>query len=297
MRKNMCKKIINLLYMMSLFVVITACATATNLDQITDESIILDCENDAPVDSIPYNTNIPVDTKNDEDKTIVCTTHEENQSLCKTELEHCACSRLCEETYKQLREWTVEELGGIIVASSIFWRDWWYGRGRFAWEHKGYWICDVAPNIHHHVMYVELLPTSGFESLNDIRYYLLQFYTVAWVNTLLSCQFSPFIEYNDKLFIHVARICTVNFEWETATHTIINYVGCHIFVRSIVSIWWIDDFCKIINEPLKFYADNIHYFAFSNGRINSTSYCPLFWEPLPDAHEEARRFRIASSYE
>ena len=302
MCKHMHVIIINLLCAAMLLVVIAACATAMTNDEkagsdicsdyISSEFSVTDEENNAPADKIPDNAYTPTDATNDEDTSMAYAPYEKNQVPHNEE--PCACSEWCEITHDQLREWTIEELGEIIVAAGTFWEDWWVRRDRFGWEHTGYWKDASEYNQYHPSNYVQLLPTSGFDNINDIRDYLLQLYTATWVDTWLTHEFSPFVEHNDMLYIHSIRICSVYPIWETATHTISNQVGCHAFVKSTVTFWWVEPYCEI-NGVTRSYYDATLYFAFVNGRINSTSYCPVFREPLSDAHEEARRFSLASS--
>ena len=124
-------------------------------------------------------------------------------------------------------EWTIKELGEIIVAAGLFWEEWWNLTGRFSsyislgsWEDSPFDI------------YVELLPTSGFESLNDIRDYLLQYYTEAWVDSMLSSEFSPFVEYNDTLFVHDTRAGLSRANWRTSINTLLERDGNRILVQT-----------------------------------------------------------------
>ena len=152
--------------------------------------------------------------------------------------------------------WTIEELGDIIVASGVFWRDWWDATGRFSYQNTGPWYDKING------IYLALLPSSGFGSLSDIRSYLMKYYSEAWVDSMLSAQFAPFIEYNDRLFIHSARNSSSRPNWEAATHTLICQVDYLISVESIVSYW----------APETEYAFELtHGFTFIDGRIDSTS--------------------------
>lgn len=291
MCKNTRIKIIGLLYAV-LLTAIVACGTDTTDDELFAPNIYFDCtlddlsvaneENDTSTDSTLDNADTPVDTLNnedttDEDTTDVYTPYEKDQLPYNEE--PCACSDLCEIMREQLQVWTVEELGEIIVAAMLFWEDWWHTRNMFDWEHmdyrrsvpKNHWDC--------YSNYVVLLSTSGFENLNDIHDYLLQLYTATWVDTLLARAFPPFVEYNNMLYINVIRHCSVYLTWETATHTIINQSGCHTLVESTAVSWWIEPYCET-NGTIKSYYESKVYFTFVNGRINSSSHCPIFRGPL-----------------
>jgi len=163
---------------------------------------------------------------------------------------------------------TVDELGEIIVASGMFWEEWWNSTGptgRFSYQNTGSW------DDNHAEIYVPLLPTSGFGSLDDIRSYLMKYYSETWVDSMLSHTFPPFIEYNDMLFIHIARNSSARPNWETAIHILICRVDYLIFVESVVSYW---DF------EVGYEFELTHSFTFIDGRIDSTSICPIWLEWL-----------------
>lgn len=118
-------------------------------------------------------------------------------------------------------EWrVVQSLGDVIVSAGMFWEDWWSGRGRFSSEHIAAWEEDVPAHL---AAYQRLLPTSGFESLNDIRNYLSFYYTDAWINAELSgvTNFDPFVEYNGILYVLTGRYGRIRPDWSTATHALI----------------------------------------------------------------------------
>ena len=174
-------------------------------------------------------------------------------------LDDAECASDCIEfTQEQRRLWTVEELGAIIVATGIFWDEWWYTTGRFSYFNLGSWK-DNQDSI-----YVELLPSSGFGSLCDIRSYLLHYYTEAWVDSMLSAEFPPFIEHNNALFVHVARKCSSYPDWETATHVITYQSDILALVESTVFYW-----SPEVNKG----HDVTSSFIFINGRIDRSSRC------------------------
>lgn len=83
-----------------------------------------------------------------------------------------------------------------------------------------------------------MLPTSGFETLDDIRAYLLQFYTESLIeNILIDKQLilqSPFIEYEGQLYIHSARAGFPRSNWKTAIHYLVEQEGRYAVVETSV---------------------------------------------------------------
>ena len=183
--------------------------------------------------------------------------------------EICECSLYPDA--ENLREWTIEELGEIIVESGNFWNDWWMLRGRFAWAHTGAYDWDKVPR--HLVGFYELLPTSGFENLNDIREYLLQFYTEAWVDIWLANEFFPFVEYDNVLYFAAGRSCSGRSDWNMSSHTLIDQDGCHALVESTVLFVCGE---STTEDGYSYISKGTHHFKFINGRISRTSECPVF---------------------
>ena len=199
-----------------------------------------------------------------------------------------------------LRAWTVEELGETIVAAGTFWEDWWSLRGRFGWEHFD--VFEFEPLPEHYVTFSDehhawlarqdelmalyrarfpeglldrgafeiLLPSSGFTSLNDIRGYLLQYYTEAWIDAELSGDFAAFVEYDGTLFVDITRAGFGRPDWSTAAHTLVEQDGGHAVVETTVSwgAWhripygYDGDGYEVIGEVL-------YRFTFIDGKINA----------------------------
>ena len=172
------------------------------------------------------------------------------------------CSNLTQEKYWLF---TVEELGEVIVATGIFWDGWWNSAGKFSYQNRGSWDDNLAD------IYVPLLPSSGFGSLDDIRSYLMKYYSDTWLDSILSTEFSPFIEYNDMLFIHSARMSSARPNWETASHVLICQVDNLTIVESAVIYW---------DYETEGEFELTHSFTFIDGRIDSTSICPIWLEWL-----------------
>ena len=128
-------------------------------------------------------------------------------------------------------EWSIEELGDIIVASGDFWNDWWLRQNNFGWEH-------TYPHVHLHSknhpehIYVRLLPSSGFTSLEDIRQRLSLYYTERFIDEILGAWQAPFVEYANNLYILDARIGAGRTNWDTAIHTLIEADENSIVVRT-----------------------------------------------------------------
>lgn len=119
---------------------------------------------------------------------------------------------LNETAVNQENNYVLLELGETIVTAMSFWEEWWYMRGRFSFEH-------VFDDWLEGSIYQRLLPTSGFESMADIRDYLMRFYTESMVDSILHSNFPPFVEYDGLLYIHAARAGFTRTYWETAIHT------------------------------------------------------------------------------
>ena len=137
---------------------------------------------------------------------------------------------VCEEPH----EWTIEELGKIIVAAGLFWEEWWEMSGRFGSEGNEWGEWNDVPEHFPNSVYFPLLSSYWFERLYDIRSYLLRYYTESWIDMALSKEFAAFIEYNEILFIHGARAGFARPNWETATHALIEQYGSHSIVETTV---------------------------------------------------------------
>ena len=162
---------------------------------------------------------------------------------------------------EEAAEWTVEELGAKIEAAGVFWNDWWFGRGRFAPEHIVAWGAEILPE-HLADIYLRLLPASGFESLSDIRNYLLRYYTECWVDMELSRMFAAFVECDNVLYIHYVRMCFGDRNWETAEHVLIEQDVGHAIVATTVLVW---------HDEVAAYYEHRYRFTFIDGGIAFTN--------------------------
>ncbi|MCL2565146.1 MAG: IseA DL-endopeptidase inhibitor family protein [Defluviitaleaceae bacterium] len=162
-------------------------------------------------------------------------------------------------------QWTIEELGAVIVAAGEFWEDWWNLRGVF--EHIEWVDWDELPE---HITatrgfaFGRFLPASGFESLDDISNYLSRYYTADWVNAELSGEFASFIEYDGILYVDGTRAGFPRPDWETAKHILTEQDGSHILVETAV-LWgsW-------HREPYDYAYpwEVVYHFTFVDGKIN-----------------------------
>jgi hypothetical protein len=121
--------------------------------------------------------------------------------------------------------WSIEELGEIIVAAGTFWEEVWgdYIIGRFASEHVDN---EAGPSRHLPFgMFFRVLPTSGFENLNDVRNYLLQFYTESWVDSTLANEAVPVQEHEGVLYVAQAGAGFARPGWWTASFELVKQEG------------------------------------------------------------------------
>jgi len=124
------------------------------------------------------------------------------------------------------RVFTIEELGHTIVKAGDFWENWWSLTGPFDFENIDYnELLAGSPR---------LLPSSGFNSLADIREYLSQYYTKNWLDEAMDDEFFVFTELFDMVYIQVNRAGFPRADWSTATHELIYQEGNRAIVRTTV---------------------------------------------------------------
>ncbi|MCL1935379.1 MAG: hypothetical protein FWF57_03255 [Defluviitaleaceae bacterium] len=135
----------------------------------------------------------------------------------------------------------IVELGEIIIQSMSFWHEVLYLRGRFSQEHLGHYseVWDFPQHKPILRAYQRVLPTSGFESLQDIKDYLLQFYTESFLESVFSLELAPFIEYDNTLYLHTARIWFASSKLETAIYTLVEHNNDYSIVEMSVlrTVW------------------------------------------------------------
>ena len=163
---------------------------------------------------------------------------------------------------------TVEELGAVIEASGHFWAEWWGINGRFGWEHLGDWD-DVPEWLQGG--HIAVLPSSGFENLDDIRDYLLLYHTVRWVDDHLNHY--TFVEYDGVLYMDIVRYSAGDMCWEAATHVMMEQRGTRAVVESTATLWsW--DWDYDAEGVVRVSDEVVRRFTFINGRIDTAVLCP-----------------------
>jgi len=152
----------------------------------------------------------------------------------------------------------LQPLSVIIVRSGIFWDDFWYLDAMFAQQHIEW----GAPDHLAAQSYTRLLPSSSFSNLDDVREFLSQFYTAAWIEAELTSDTPPFVEYDGELFILGARAGDSRPNWGTVRNTLISSDGVNAVVETVVAhyVWH--------QEDAEMY-DVTYEFSFVNGRIDS----------------------------
>ena len=170
-------------------------------------------------------------------------------------------------------EWTIEELGAIIVAAGTFWTDLWYFTGTFAREYMDFSHPEPPENIITNG--VRILPASGFSTLEDIAEFLLQFYTQAQVDEQLGAEFAPFAEYGGNLYAFGTRAGFSMPDWSRASHELVEQSNGRAVIKTTVPFgaWHrpdIDDIGYILVE---------HLFTFENGRVSNKEEAPIAIEP------------------
>ena len=171
-------------------------------------------------------------------------------------------------TPEPANELTLEELGDIIVTSGKFFNDWWNTTGPFAHSGERIWIPSPGEPEGVGRGFLQLLPASGFESLDDIRNFLLQYHTESWVNAELG-EHAIFIEYEGLLYFDDGRAGFPRPDWDTATHILIEQAGGRAVVET--TVLWGSWHRLMPGEDIEYaFPWEVTYrFAFANGRIYS----------------------------
>jgi len=147
-----------------------------------------------------------------------------------------------------------ETRDNILVPAGEFWNDWWYLRGPFAWEH-----ITEGPN---DPIFGELQPTSGFVNLDELRAYLRQYYTDAWLDANLDYYFG---QEGGMLLINSARAGFPRADWNTLAFRTLEHDG-NVATRAEVEV----TYGSWHREPGEQYPHEAHYrFTFVDGRIDT----------------------------
>jgi len=152
----------------------------------------------------------------------------------------------------------IDPFAVTILRAGIFWDDFWYLDAMFSVNNIDW----GAPPHLAAQSFTRLLPTSGFENLDDIRNFLSQFYTDAWIDAEFASDTPPFAEYDDELFMQGARAGISRPNWNTASHELISDDGINAVVETTVMhyVWHIED---------AEHYEVTYTFTFVDGRINS----------------------------
>jgi len=155
---------------------------------------------------------------------------------------------------------TVEALGAVIEASGHFWEEWWDTTGRFGFEHLGY-----GQDVPKHLGggFIAVLASSGFDGIDAVRDYLLQFHTEAWVGGQLGR--NVFVDYDGVLYMNVGRASSMHPDWDTAVHRLVEQEGDYTVVLSTVLVWAPEDGAHI---------EMTYRFTLVDGRIDTMMPCP-----------------------
>ena len=149
---------------------------------------------------------------------------------------------------------SAETRDNILVPAGNFWEAWWNLRGPFAWEH-----ITEGPN---DPVFAELQPTSGFAHLNELRLYLLQYYTEAWLDANLSYYFR---QEGDMLLINSARAGFPRPDWSTMAFRALEHDG-QFATQAEVEV----TYGSWHREPGEQYPHEAQYrFTFVGGRIDT----------------------------
>jgi len=155
---------------------------------------------------------------------------------------------------------SLDELGTTIVNAGNFWEEWWNLEGRFADEHIG-----EAAEAEHLLAsgFSQFLPTSGFESMNDIRAYLLQYYTENGLAEV-EAEWFPFAEYEGNLYVATARAGFPRPDWTTAEHALIEQNGNRAIVETTVLVgsWHREP------EANAYAVETVYRYTLIDGRID-----------------------------
>jgi len=174
------------------------------------------------------------------------------------------------------RVWTVEELGEIIVAAGRFWEEFNGVTGRFSYENHDMSGRIQGTHPRHLEQFTALMPASGFESVNDVRSFLLRYYTESWVDALLYGEFPPFVDYEGVLYMHAGVVgppSEARPDWDTATHMLLEKVekkGYVVIVATtVLHRSWQLFYMEGVFSPLEVARYPVtHYFEFVEGTIN-----------------------------
>ena len=171
-----------------------------------------------------------------------------------------------EPTPELPRTFTIEELGETIVQADTFWEELWgdYVVGRFSSEH-----IDIEAGPSKYLpfgMFLRLLPSSGFENINDVRNYLLQFYTEGWVDCTLANEWVPIQEHEGVLYVAQAGTSMARPGWWTASFEMVKQEGSITIVDATL---YHGSWPRVHFSGDAYPFEMTHRFIFVDGRIDS----------------------------
>jgi len=189
---------------------------------------------------------------------------------------------------EQVHQWTIEELGEIIDNSEMFWQEWRHAEGRFSWEHRGNFDIDMPDHLADRYFSRQLFPTSGFASIDDVRNYLLQYYTDRWIDLELLGENTMLAEYDGVLYMRDYRgedgPCPYGCpNWESARHILLEQEGNQSIVETTVpkGAWLSTTYpFDVMSE------DVLYHFVFIDGRIDRVQKLEANEQTFSNAPEE-----------
>ena len=150
-------------------------------------------------------------------------------------------------------QWTLAEMGATIIAAGNFWEEWWQLEGRFAdfeWDEE--------------MNMLVLLPDAYFASIEDVRQYLLQTHTDAWVDAFFSGDFPIFAERDGVLYVDGTRAGFSRPRWDGATFELIEQDGNRAVVETtfLFGVWH-------RGEDYAYPSRAIYRFVLIDGRLDN----------------------------
>jgi hypothetical protein len=126
---------------------------------------------------------------------------------------------------------TVAELGDVIVRAGSFWEDWWYMRGPFSFSAgESVFVQSEGEPAGVGMGFTPLAGASGFETMDDVDMYLLQYFTA---ETLAGMPI-PLREIDGVLHFADGRAGFPRFDWDSAEFSIIEQDGGRAVVEAVL---------------------------------------------------------------
>jgi len=140
-----------------------------------------------------------------------------------------------EDTIMEMLPLTAVQMGRRVASQMHFWHTYWNFEGQFGWVYN---ICRESEPVYddEYAVYLPLLPASGIENMEQLRWRLTWHYTNAYIDRLLAAEHAPFREINGQVYINVSRMHTYRPDWETATHEIVFEDGLRQTLETTVTM-------------------------------------------------------------